>query len=449
MSVRRLRSCAPLRRFQILAFLLAPILVIACGVSEEDSENDELDPVRWRMARNAADGDALTEHQRDAIARVEQLGYVDGVQPPPDAEGVIVHSREHAHPGLNLFVSSHDAYAAIMDMEGSILHEWSSTFDEAFPDYPNSNADNDNRHHWRRVFLRPEGRLIVIHEGMGMACLDPDSRVVWSRPNKAHHDMDFLEDGRIIALVREGQFNPRFGLDRPVLLDYVAFLSPVGERLHRISIDQAYLDSEFEAPQEVDHPSDNVYHTNTLEILDGRLADRVPAFAEGNLLLSFRSLNQLAVLDVKSEKLAWVAEGSWDMQHEPTVLENGNLLLFDNKGGSREGGRTRILELDPVTLQPVWTYEGTPEHPLDCKFLGSSSRLANGNTLIVESLYGRVIEVTPDKRIAWEYINPRRAGENGEFIAVIPDMIRIDPAEVADWLDVSPGLGSEIAVEEG
>lgn len=33
-------------------------------------------------------------------------------------------------------------------------------------------------------------------------------------------------------------------------------------------------------------------------------------------------------------------------------------------------------------------------------------RLPNGNTLIMESMYGRVIEVTRDHEIVWEYISP-------------------------------------------
>lgn len=447
------RTLPTLHRLILLFCLAIPLLAIACGnpdpASEEEAESETLDPVRWRKVRDATRPDEeLTEEQRAAIAQVEKLGYVDGAEPAPEADGVTVYSREHAQPGLNFFVSSHDTYAALMDMEGNILHEWSSSFDKAFPDYPNENEKNGNRFHWRRTFLRPGGNLIAIHEGMGMVCLDRDSNVLWSRPNKAHHDMDFLEDGRIIALVREGQFNPRFGLDEPVLLDYVAFLSPEGERLHRISIDQAYLDSEFEAPNEVWHRTKNLYHANTLEILDGRLADRLPAFAEGNLLLSLRNIDQLAVLDPESERIVWIAEGSWKAQHQPTVLDKGNLLLFDNKGGDPVGGRSRILELDPMTLDIVWTYEGTPQLPFDSHFLGTSSRLPNGNTIAVESLFGRVIEVTPDQLIAWEYINPQRAGENSELIAVIPDLIRIDPAEVDDWLELPAGLGSDVSSKD-
>ena len=43
---------------------------------------------------------------------------------------------------------------------------------------------------------------------------------------------------------------------------------------------------------------------------------------------------------------------------------------------------------------------------------------ANGNTLISESTAGRILEVTPEGSVVWEYVNPLRTVENGhELIA--------------------------------
>ena len=39
-------------------------------------------------------------------------------------------------------------------------------------------------------------------------------------------------------------------------------------------------------------------------------------------------------------------------------------------------------------------------------YISSAQRLPNGNTLITEGSDGRLIEVTPDHEIVWEYINP-------------------------------------------
>ena len=41
------------------------------------------------------------------------------------------------------------------------------------------------------------------------------------------------------------------------------------------------------------------------------------------------------------------------------------------------------------------------------QFISGAKRLPHGNTLITEGSNGRLIEVTPDFEIVWEYINPR------------------------------------------
>ncbi len=91
--------------------------------------------------------------------------------------------------------------------------------------------------------------------------------------------------------------------------------------------------------------------------------------------------------------------GSLHRQHHPTLLENGNILLFDN--GQQ---RSQIVEIDPLTFEVVWRY--APKGGFLSRFRGSAQRLPNGNTLITESDRGYVFEVSPDHEIVWRYANP-------------------------------------------
>ena len=72
----------------------------------------------------------------------------------------------------------------------------------------------------------------------------------------------------------------------------------------------------------------------------------------------------------------------------PHRLENGNTLVA-------EFINNRIIEVTP-DKEIVWEYTDvvTPMETL---------RLENGNTLITDAGKGRVIEVTPDKELVWEY----------------------------------------------
>ena len=63
---------------------------------------------------------------------------------------------------------------------------------------------------------------------------------------------------------------------------------------------------------------------------------------------------------------------------------------------------------------------------------GSQQRLANGDTMIVVSYDGRMIEVTPDGDIVWEFVNPVRGGNANDRIPIIHWAERIDPGRELD-----------------
>jgi hypothetical protein len=121
-------------------------------------------------------------------------------------------------------------------------------------------------------------------------------------------------------------------------------------------------------------------------------------FKPGQLIVSPRRLDCVAVLDPQTEKIVWACQGPWRAQHDPTFLENGHLLLFDNMG-SPQG--SRVLEFDPQTLGFPWTYGGEGDKQFVSNIRGMSQRLRNGNTLVVNSLGAEAFEVTPGREQVW------------------------------------------------
>jgi hypothetical protein len=106
------------------------------------------------------------------------------------------------------------------------------------------------------------------------------------------------------------------------------------------------------------------------------------------------------------------------------------MLLFDNCG---QRNQSTIWEFNPVTREVYWYYRGNSRHPFFSAVCGTAQRLPNGNTLITESDNGRVFEVTRDKEIVWEFYNPHRAGEDDEYIAMVPEMVRLPPGFPDHW----------------
>jgi outer membrane protein assembly factor BamB len=179
----------------------------------------------------------------------------------------------------------------------------------------------------------------------------------------------------------------------------------------------------------------NVFHTNTLEVLKGRIAHRSEAFKAGNVLVSLRDIDVVAVVDLEQEKVVWAITGDWKMQHQPTVLDNGNMLLFDNQG---HHGTSKVIEFDPLTQQTVWAYKGDDENGFYSPVLGSNQRLPNGNTLITESCAGRAFVVAPEGAVVWDFIDSKRIGPEGQWqlVPTMCEMVRIEKDYVRGWLDV-------------
>jgi hypothetical protein len=160
----------------------------------------------------------------------------------------------------------------------------------------------------------------------------------------------------------------------------------------------APLDAQRVPPSLDDARRRDVLHTNTIKVLSRALASKFPLFKEGQLLVSLRNLNALAVLDPESGKVVWAARSLWHSQHDPSFLDNGHLLLFDNLGSVKG---SRVLEYNPLTQAFPWIYPGDNGTPFYSEIRGMTQRLPNGNTLIVNSEAGTVFEVTPGQETVW------------------------------------------------
>jgi hypothetical protein len=169
-------------------------------------------------------------------------------------------------------------------------------------------------------------------------------------------------------------------------------------------------------------------------------------FHPDNIIWSSREANIIAIIDKQTGKVVWhigpdytaspaLKKLGWIIgKHHAHLIPRGlpgegNLLVFDNGGwagygapnpGAPTGAKnalrdySRVLEIDPQTLKITWQYtpaEAGLRIPFDANrfyspIVSAAQRLPNGNTMITEGTGGRLIEVTPDHRIVWEYISP-------------------------------------------
>jgi len=395
-------------------------------------------PGRWNPF-----SDAQGEDLEEEIERLRAIGYLSGSDRASGAGGVRIHVPEAASPGLNLYTSGHAPEAILMDMDGNVLHTWSYEFDDVWP--PESFEDRPGYFevdYWRRAQLLDNGDLLAIFEGFGLIKLDRDSNLLWSFPRDdaqslldepgAHHDFFVDDEGLIHVLTRYAHIVPRINPGWPILEDFITVLTPDGEVVESFSLLEAFERSRFSTLLDGIAERGDIFHTNTIEIFDGSQVDRAPIFARGNALISLREIDVIAIVDTQEREVIWAISGIARKQHQPTLLDDGNMLLFDNYASDQ---RSSVIEFDPLTQQVVWEYPEDPAVAFFSATCGSNQRLANGDTLITETDRGRALEVDADGNIVWEFLNPHRAGDNDELIASLFEVVRLPAGQPLDWLD--------------
>ncbi len=356
------------------------------------------------------------------------------------ARGVTVYDPKRAANGFTLHTSAGEQKALLISMPGEVLHEWHLPFSAV---WDKSAAvvkpQPDSLVYWDKVYLYPNGDLLAIYEaagdtpwGYGLVKIDKDSHVVWKYLQQVHHDLDVAPDGKIYVLTHEIRSNVyKFAkhLKPPRIDDFVVVLSPEGEELQKVSVVDAFMDSPYARMANLIawYSKGDYFHTNAVDLLDPAAAAKLAPGARQPVLLSMRELGAIGILDLADRRFRWAARGSWVGQHDPDLLPNGHIMLFDNFGDYGAGGTSRVIEFDPETQAITWQYAGDPEHPLASGVRSSQERLPNGNTLITESEGGRLLEVTPGGQIVWEYLNPVRGGDAGEMTGVVSWGTRIDP----------------------
>jgi hypothetical protein len=346
---------------------------------------------------------------------------------------------DKTYDGYTLCMYGTGSRGVLVNMRGEVVHRWHVPFHEVWADPPHLRGRIDDASvYFNDGHIYPNGDLLVLLEGpadfsvggsgnptngYGLARLDKDSRVLWKYARNTHHDVDVGEDGTVYAITNEVVTKVPPGLEyipTPCMVDYVDIISPEGKELKRIPLLEALNDSPY-APLlcMLERPSPkggvmppgamatalfddprrrDVLHTNAVKVLSRALAPAFPLFKPGQLLVSLRHLDALAVLDPESGKVVWAARGPWRAQHDPSFLDNGRLLLFDNVGSPRG---SRVLEYEPRTQAFPWAYPGASGKPFFSQIRGMCQRLANGNTLIVSSVNGEAFEVTPDQEVVW------------------------------------------------
>jgi hypothetical protein len=335
----------------------------------------------------------------------------------------------------------------LMRRDGSIVHEWTLSAHALFPDpaffrIPPATDWNAITH---GTLITPEGDIVFSFESGGVVRLDRCGKPVWTTPPGmlGHHSPNWTADGGVVIAggerVEKRTSDIPWPFAGPYWEDLIYKFAPDGRLVFRKPLTALFVENDmgaqFSANGRFETRVSGEFHLNEVEELSPDLAPAFPMFEAGDLLLSLRNWNMILVTDSEAKTVKWWRIGPFVRQHDPDFEPDGTITVFDNHSDDTRDGihcsGSRIWKIDPATGSARTLYGGRPDQPMFTAERGTHQSQANGNILITEAQSGRALEVTPDGRVVWEYINRYDATR----VTWLHDAETYDPAffTVTDW----------------
>ena len=291
--------------------------------------------------------------------------------------------------------------ALLFDLEGSTLHYW--PIDYAKIDPEGRAPQNVFLHGFEAL---PDGSVLAnFDDGGAIARIGPCGEILWRRTGKYHHSITLTEDRASLWTLSEDRLEQLSVEDGRVLRSI-----DVAEDVMKRYAAQGVLAIHQSTDNDENAYVRQRFHINDVEPLPRDFASAFPDFSAGDLLISLRELNLVAVLDGSTAELRWWSHGPWHRQHDPDFLPDGTIAVLDN---AMYSGHSRIVKINPRTRQ-LQVLLGRPgDTPFYTWIRGKQEHLPGGNILVAEAQAGRAFEVDSSGKLLWEYQNIYDEQSNG------------------------------------
>jgi len=324
--------------------------------------------------------------------------------------GLIYYDPTKAYHGYTLFTPAGPGSGGttyLVDMEGRIVHQWNL---DGWVRYHVELLPNGNLFGGRYDARKPVAQMIFL--GGEIFEMDWDGNVVWryEDPDMDLHDRAPLKNGNIMIMKHTDiseDIEKKIQGGIPGSEDDYGFGKVHGFLLQEIDRDGKVIKN-FEVYKKLDPEIDIIPPYGTRGVWPG--TNSLEELANGDLMTTSYNMNNIYIWDRETGDIKWRwGNGILAFPHDPTELDNGNILVHDNQRFPTQWmppDGSRVLEINPNTDEIEWQYRA--ENPLDFHntYIGGNQRLPNGNTLICDGGKGHLFEVTAEGEVVWEFVNP-------------------------------------------
>jgi Arylsulfotransferase (ASST) len=317
-------------------------------------------------------------------------------------------------------------FAWIMNRQGKIHHAWAIDPEEPWGDTTQmSGFTRVENFYPSSLHLYDNGDLLVSYQGhntypysVGLAMFDKAGKLLWKNELHSHHKLNVDGQGTIYTPAHKLIDSPlKLGVTdqelrcetRKIYDDVVYIIGRDGAVIDEISILRSLIDSGFSGLVALTPDTCDPIHLNYVDLLRAQDVSEYPGLSRGDLLVSMRHINALAIINRYTKQVKWLVSGLTIQQHNPRYIGNNKILVLDNLGGDAAKGGTRLVEIDLSSRRAVTVFP-TADTP-DLDFFTRISGYFDldeqrSRALVALSLQGRVLEIDlRTHKVLWEYTN--------------------------------------------
>jgi hypothetical protein len=334
------------------------------------------------------------------------------------------------------FTSEKNLAVSIINNDGIVVHEWAIDWFSLWPNATHVSYFMQPKSRPGTIVhgaeILPNGDLVFNFEYLGMMRIDACGNPVWQLPYQTHHSIFIDEQGFIWAganKVRKGKSISQ-GNHTPFYVEpFILKISPDGKVIEEKSVFDILSTSGLSAAlylSSINNESPIVHgdtlHLNDVEIFPSTLQEGF--FKTGDIMISLRNINAIFVLDGKTWQVKHSIQNLTTRQHDPDFIDGNTISVYDNNNQNvlLSDNFSRIVKIHIPDNHISIIFSGSPQQAFYSAILGKQQYLDNGNWLITESRQGRVIEVSPEQNIVWEYNNIVEPQRN----AIVTEAERLD-----------------------